>query len=88
MKDEDEIEINVPKEELLKDPELHLEYLRDDFDNELLTLEEKEIILIMVKDLLRDCLGDFMGEPSIRLEKAFHSIMKMYMYFYEKEVNE
>ena len=83
----DEIEINVPMEEFLQDPELYLESMHDEYDDWPLCQEMKEELLADLEPRIIEVLAHFILEPTIERKNTVIIFMDMYRYWLQKEVN-
>ena len=83
----EEIEINVPMEALLQDPELYLELMHDEYDDWLLCQEMKEELLTSLEPKMIEVLAHFSLEPTIERKNCVIIHMNMYKYWSEREVN-
>ena len=82
-----EIEINVPMEAFLQDPELYWESMCEEYDDVPCCQEMKDDISIKLAPDMCKALAEFMIEPTIERKNAVIIIMDMMRYWHEKEVN-
>ena len=82
-----EIEINVPMEAFLQDPELHWESMCEEYDDISCCQEMKESITTKLMPKMIEALCDFLIEPTIERKNTVLILMNMYRYWDEKEVN-
>tara|TARA_B100001287_G_C22484923_1_gene436159 strand:+ start:147 stop:407 length:261 start_codon:yes stop_codon:yes gene_type:complete len=82
-----EIEINVPMEALLQDPELYWESMCEEYDGISCCQEMKDDMSNKIAPDMFAALAEFMIEPTIERKNAVIIIMDMLRYWHEKEVN-